>query len=88
MARQQRMLSESLAFLIGFSATYQAGDYLKQVCRRHASDDLAISPTLFDTWMDCLVDALAQVDPGYSDTVATAWRVVLGPGLAFMKHGP
>jgi len=85
MEGQRAMLRESMAFVIGFSQTKDAGTYLESVARRHGSAHLGIDERLFDLWMDCLVATVGDLDPRFDSSVEIAWRSMLAPGLEFMK---
>ena len=87
MAAQRQMLHESLAYVVAFSAKKQAGTYLQSVAHRHGDADLAIPRELFELWLECLLQAVGELDPRFNDDVQSAWRVMLAPGLAFMTAG-
>lgn len=82
---QKEMLSASLTYMISFSATKQASDYLKNIAEIHRNK-LKISPQMYETWMDSLIETLAILDKQFDQNVELAWRVVLGSGIEFMKH--
>ena len=45
----------------------------------------AIPPDLYDVWLECLMQTLKEFDPEYSSEVELSWRVVLAPGITYMK---
>ncbi len=85
MTRQVRMLRQSIVYLVNFYATHNADDFLRRIARRHARSDLDIAPYLYDLWLEALLEAVAEFDPRFSDETAEAWRMVLRPGIEFMK---
>lgn len=38
----------------------------------------------FDLWLECLVDAVGEVDPPAQAEVADAWRIALAPAFSFL----
>lgn len=38
----------------------------------------------FDLWLECLVDAVGEVDPPARADVADAWRIALAPAISFL----
>ncbi len=85
LGRQKRMVHESFAFMLGFAATRTSGDYLERIALRHGKSDLNISVDLYDEWLDALVETVRECDPRYDADVDAAWRIMLAPGVAFMK---
>lgn len=85
MVRQRRMLARSLTEIIEFSETGVASDYLRQVAQRHSRDERDVGPELYRTWLDCLVATMRDFQPEADDETELAWRVVLTPGVAYMR---
>lgn len=85
MARQKAMLESSFIYLTSFSATGKADDDFLKLALMHRSMK-RISTPMFDQWLAALLETVAQLDPQFDDDVAMAWRVVMAPGLALMKH--
>ncbi len=85
MAHQKQMLRESLAEMAEFALTRQSNPYIVTLARIHGSRGRDIPVRLYDLWLDCLVDTVREIDPESSDNVALAWRIVMGPGIEFMK---
>jgi hemoglobin-like flavoprotein len=38
----------------------------------------------YDLWLECLVDAVGEVDPPARADVADAWRIALAPAISFL----
>jgi hemoglobin-like flavoprotein len=84
--RQKAALKTALFVLLFAHQWNVAGDaYLQGVARRHSRKDLDVRPELYDVWIDCLVQTVAEFDPSFGSQVEDAWRQVVGPGIAFLK---
>jgi hemoglobin-like flavoprotein len=87
MARQRSMLKKSFYSLVAFYASGTVDDVLRRVAHRHSVQALNIEPHLYDLWMECLIDTVRVFDPEYTDDVELAWRLILSPGITYMKFG-
>ena len=85
MKRQQEMLKKSFYSLFTFYASGRTDDYISRIAERHSRRDLDIKPELYDRWLECLMGTVAQFDAEYSNDVELAWRLVLTPGIVYMK---
>ncbi len=85
MARQRSMLRKSFHHMANFYVSTEVSDYLARIAESHGPGQLNIPPDLFDLWLDTLLGVVRDFDPAYSMEVELAWRVVLAPGLAYMK---
>lgn len=85
MAHQKQMLRESLAEMAEFARKRESNPYIVTLARIHGVRGRNIPSDMFDIWLDCLVDTVREVDPLASDNVALGWRIVLAPGIEFMK---
>ncbi|MEJ2445667.1 MAG: globin [Exilibacterium sp.] len=85
MARQKRMLKKSFYSLFIFYASSNADDYLVKIATHHNSQNLNIRPELYDIWLDTLVKTVETFDHEFSKNVELAWRLVLAPGITYMK---
>lgn len=83
--RQKEMLRDSFKHVLSFSTKRQSGEELERIAERHSKTDLNIQPRLYEAWMDSLVDAVRELDPEFDSAVETAWRIVMAPGVEFMK---
>ena len=84
---QARMLRVSLYLAMYASWGRDEFNYhLDRIAERHSRRDLDVAPHLYDLWLDCLVEAVAEHDPRFAPDVAEAWRAVLAPGIAHMKE--
>jgi truncated hemoglobin YjbI len=86
MDRQRAMLRESLTELLDFCFTLQTNPYIVTLARIHGSRGRDISEQMFAEWLASLLATVQEVDPEYNDNVSMGWRLVLLPGIEFMKY--
>lgn len=86
MSVQKTMLHDSLVYMAEFSRNLRSDDQIERIGRRHGRADLDIPLEFYDLWLDSLVEAVAERDPAFDADVALAWRVVLAPGVLYMKQ--
>ena len=87
-AKQTRILSDSLYIMAVAAESGPEGVEWKELDRlaaRHAHGDLDVRPSLYDTWLDCLLEAARQHDPQFSAEVEDAWRHTLAPGIERLR---
>jgi hemoglobin-like flavoprotein len=86
--RQTRVLADSLWVMAVAAQAPKAspawGD-LPRLARLHSRTKLDVRPELYDSWLDCLVQAAGQHDPLFSPELEEAWRKTLGVGIAYMR---
>jgi hemoglobin-like flavoprotein len=58
---------------------------LERLARRHKEMD--ISASMYDVWLDCVLQSARTHDPRFSPAVERAWRETLGPGIEYMRTG-
>lgn len=46
---------------------------------------LDIAPRLYDLWLETLIDTARDFDEQFDEEVELAWRLVLTPGIVYMK---
>lgn len=85
MERQKKMLYQSLHHMLDFSVQRQASEELRRIAERHSASKVDIEPRLYDVWLDSLIETAQLFDPRFTEEVELAWRVVLAPGIAYMK---
>ncbi|MDN3522977.1 globin [Halomonas ramblicola] len=84
MARQQVMLKKAFYHLLAFYASSHADYYLQEVAISHSRAYLDISPSLYDLWLESLIDTVRAFDAQFDDEVELAWRLVMTPGIVYM----
>ena len=85
MRRQREMLYSSFRHMVDFSVQRQAGDELRRIAERHSKSQIDIHPDLYDIWLESLIETVHLFDPRCTEEVELAWRVVLAPGIVYMK---
>jgi len=85
MATQQSMLKKSFYSLFAFYASGQADDAIRGIAERHNHKNLDIKPEFYDLWLECLIQTIKQYDEQFCDDVELAWRLVMTPGIIYMK---
>lgn len=85
MEQQRNMLKKSFYNLLAFYASGSADSVLERIALSHSRKGLDIPPDLYDLWMDCLASTIKDYDPQYGEEVELAWRLVLSPGITYMK---
>ncbi len=88
-ARQHRALADSL-YVMALAVQDASPDNLgrrelKRLAQRHHA--MQVDAAMYDTWLDCLLQAARAHDPHFSETVEQAWRATLVPGIEFMRTG-
>lgn len=85
MERQKKMLGRSLQEMTDFSTSRAANEHLRRTAFRHSRWERDISPGLYDLWLESLIATAREFDLEFNEEVELAWRVVLAPGIAYMK---
>ena len=86
--RQTRVLADSLwVMAVAAQAPKESpawGD-LPRLAEMHSRTGLDIGPALYDTWLDCLLEAARRHDPRFSPEIEEAWRRTLAVGIEYMR---
>ncbi len=85
MNTQQSMLKKSFYNLFAFYASGHVDDYMYVIAERHNREHLNIRPEFYDKWLECLIGTISRYDEEFSDDVELAWRLVMTPGITYMK---
>ncbi len=85
MVAQKKMLKKSFYHLLIFYGSNQADDYIQKIGTSHNKAHLNIQPALYDIWLDTLMKTLSEYDDKFTGDVELAWRLVLTPGITYMK---
>lgn len=86
--KQTRVLADSfwaMSVAAQGPRTSAAWGDLPRLAARHSRGDLDIPPHLYDTWLDCLIQAIRKHDPQFSAEVETAWRSNLKASIDYMR---
>jgi hemoglobin-like flavoprotein len=84
--RQKRALRGSLWMMLLAAEDETNGPerYLRSLADLHSSRQLDIGAELYDLWLDCLLDTVAECDPEYNPEVHAAWEQVMMVGIHYM----
>ena len=77
------MLKRSLFQLVAYYISGAATAELQRIRAVHRSLDIPAS--LFDTWLEVLLDTVARFDPEADETTRLAWCWALAPGITYMR---
>jgi hypothetical protein len=58
--------------------------YLADVAARHGSGQLAIGASLYDFWLDSLLETVKECDPEWNLEVDHAWEAVMMVGIHYL----
>jgi len=85
--RQASMLRASLYLAVYASfGRDEWTHHLERIAELHSRRKLDIEPRLYELWLECLLETVAEYDPEFGPEVADAWRTTLEPGIEFMKE--
>ncbi len=85
MALQKCMIKESFAEMREFFVTHRTNPYLVTLARVHGVRGHDVAGNLYDLWVDALIKTVRELDPAANESVELAWRIVMAPGIEFMK---
>ncbi len=83
--KQESMLEKAFYRLLMLYTTNCTDDYLEQIAIHHNRQHLNIPPDLHELWLSALLETIPEFDPLFDDNVELAWRLVLAPGITYMK---
>lgn len=83
--KQARMLKKSLTYMVNFFVNKKSSDYLEEIAWLHSFDKHDIRPNLYEEWTESLIKSVADHDPHFDPDIELAWRIVMAPGIEFMK---
>jgi len=83
--RQNAALRESFYLVLEAArGRTQNRDRMLDIAERHSSRDLNIGAELYDLWLDSLLAAVKECDPGHDTSVNDAWETVMMTGIQLM----
>ena len=80
-----RGLVRALVHLARYYPDGEPDCILENIAVRNNREGRAIQPHLYDAFLDCMIETVADYDPEYEDHVGDSWRHILGPGLEYIK---
>lgn len=84
MKQQRHLLRNGIMQLI-LHARGMPDSKLRALGESHSRGGYNIRPDMYGTWLDALMDTVRKHDPEYSDTLASAWRRALQPGIELIR---
>lgn len=85
MQRQKDMLKTSFFHILNFFVQKTASKYIQDIAQLH-HDKIKVTHEEYRIWMDSIIASVNEYDPMFSNDVEVAWRVVMAPGIEFMKY--
>ncbi len=85
MVKQREHLRNSLDQMIYFSIDRKASDTLLNTAKTHSKAGKNIRAELYEVWLESLLQTVQKFDAEFDDETEIAWRVVLAPGISYMK---
>ena len=58
---------------------------IQRLAKVHGKDNLNIPADFYDIWLDCMIETLEEFDPKFDEYIETYWRVMMAPGIEYMK---
>jgi hypothetical protein len=83
--QQKKMLWESLVEMRDFCVSLESNTYILTLARIHGVRGRDIPSSMFELWLDSLARTAREVDPEGNDNIELSWRLVMAPGIEFMK---
>ncbi len=84
-ARQITLLKNMLMYLQRYYETGTVNDRLQEIAHSHGAKHYAVTPKMYDQWLNAFLKSLRESDPKCTPKVEQAWVEVLTPGIEFMK---
>jgi truncated hemoglobin YjbI len=81
--RLVQMLRKSLFQIVAYYLFSEETPELVRLAQVHRAAE--IDSTMFDQWLEALIDTVAEFDPEFDETVGLAWCWALAPGITFMR---
>lgn len=85
MSAQKTMLHDSLQQLVEYFSSHKTTSQMKKIAQVHSRGGHDVPEELYEVWLDSLIQAVREFDEEFSDEVELAWRLVLSPGITYMK---
>jgi hemoglobin-like flavoprotein len=83
---QKRALRASLHLMLIAAQEEEKGPerYLRDLAHLHGAQGFDIGAELYDLWLDCLLETVAETDPQFEQGVRDAWERVMMVGIRYM----
>ncbi len=85
MQTQKDVMRMSLIYVVNFFVNHQAGERMEEMAFSHSKEQMDIHPRYYQLWLDAIVETVKEFDDESDEATELAWRVVLAPGIEYMK---
>ena len=85
MAKQQRMVKDSLRHMLSCYVQREINDEIVHIAVMHNKANLDIQPKHYDLWLETLIETAREFDDEFDKYSELAWRIVLAIGITYMK---
>lgn len=85
MERQKQVIIKAFYALFSFYASQHAEEILDKIAFSHNKSHLNIEPKLYDFWLESFISTVRSLDTQCDDDTELAWRLVLTPGIVYIK---
>jgi hemoglobin-like flavoprotein len=83
--KQRRMLQASFYMLmLAAGGKPETRGHLERLAEIHGQNGHDIPPQMYQTWLDCLIQAVKESDPRFTPETETVWRQMMTRGIEFM----
>ncbi len=84
--RQHRLLRHAFGLLLIFpKQPASEPTILTRVAERHSRRELGVDPSLYQPFIDALIDTVRRCDPDFTPAVEDAWRRTVQKGVEYMQ---
>jgi hemoglobin-like flavoprotein len=84
--RQHKLLRHAFGLLLFFpKEAVSEPTILTRVAERHSRRELGVDPSLYQPFIDALVDTVRHCDPDFTPAVEDAWRKTVRKGVEYMQ---
>lgn len=85
-SRQHKLLQHAIGLLLAYDEQRAEGpNLLSRVAERHGRNDLKVDPSLYDDFVESLIQTARTVDPQFTAETEVAWREAIARGIAYMR---
>lgn len=84
--KQSQLFTHGLLMLLEYANGKTMGKMaVKRLAESHNRDNLAVDPSLYSVWVDCLVASVSELDKEFSQSLEQQWRDSLQQGIDVIK---
>ena len=84
--RQNNLLRHAFGLLLIFpNQPEREPTILARVAERHSRRELGVDPSMYQPFIEALIDTVRNSDPQFTPAVESAWRQTVHKGVAYMQ---